>query len=69
MSPRFVYFRMRARRPSHLPEIISSFMAFAFIRQTSMLMHITGYGTYTWARNYDEWQNSKAAHVAGHGGH
>ncbi|EKM56682.1 uncharacterized protein PHACADRAFT_253942 [Phanerochaete carnosa HHB-10118-sp] len=25
-----------------------------------------GYGTYTWAKKYDEWQNSKAAHVAGH---
>ncbi|PSR75792.1 hypothetical protein PHLCEN_2v8909 [Hermanssonia centrifuga] len=25
-----------------------------------------GYGTYTWAKSYDEWQNSKAAHVAGH---
>ncbi|GJE86333.1 UcrQ domain-containing protein [Phanerochaete sordida] len=30
-----------------------------------------GYGTYTWARSHDEWQNSKAAHVAGghHGEH
>ncbi|KAM5531375.1 hypothetical protein V8D89_014968 [Ganoderma adspersum] len=28
-----------------------------------------GYGIYTWARSYDKWQNSKAAHVAGHGGH
>ncbi|KIP05624.1 hypothetical protein PHLGIDRAFT_24989 [Phlebiopsis gigantea 11061_1 CR5-6] len=28
-----------------------------------------GYGTYTWAKGYDEWQNSKAAHVAGHGAH
>ncbi|KAK7683784.1 hypothetical protein QCA50_013160 [Cerrena zonata] len=26
-----------------------------------------GYGTYTWAKSYDAWQNSKAAHVAGHG--
>ncbi|KAI0701930.1 cytochrome b-c1 complex subunit 8 [Cytidiella melzeri] len=28
-----------------------------------------GYGTYTWAKSYDTWQNSKAAHVAGHGAH
>ena len=28
-----------------------------------------GYGTYTWAKKYDAWQNSKAAHVAGHSGH
>ncbi|KAI0795516.1 cytochrome b-c1 complex subunit 8 [Abortiporus biennis] len=25
-----------------------------------------GYGTYTWAKSYDAWQNSKAAHEAGH---
>lgn len=30
---------------------------------------LPGYGTYTWAKSYDEWQNSKAAHVAGHGAH
>ncbi|KAI0080415.1 hypothetical protein K474DRAFT_1657836 [Panus rudis PR-1116 ss-1] len=28
-----------------------------------------GYGTYTWAKSYDTWLNSKAAHVAGHGSH
>ncbi|KAI0826193.1 cytochrome b-c1 complex subunit 8 [Irpex lacteus] len=28
-----------------------------------------GYGTYTWAKKHDAWQNSKAAHVAGHGSH
>ncbi|TCD61369.1 ubiquinol--cytochrome-c reductase subunit 8 [Steccherinum ochraceum] len=28
-----------------------------------------GYGTYTWAKKYDTWLNSKAAHVAGHGAH
>ncbi|THH31830.1 hypothetical protein EUX98_g2346 [Antrodiella citrinella] len=28
-----------------------------------------GYGTYTWAKKYDTWQNSKAAHVAGHVAH
>ena len=28
-----------------------------------------GYGTYTWAKGYDEWQNSKAAHLAGHVAH
>ncbi|KAI0672435.1 cytochrome b-c1 complex subunit 8 [Trametes maxima] len=28
-----------------------------------------GYGTYSWAKRYDAWQNSKAAHVAGHGAH
>jgi len=25
-----------------------------------------GYGTYAWAKSYDTWQNSKAAHIAGH---
>jgi hypothetical protein len=25
-----------------------------------------GYGTYAWAKKYDTWQNSKAAHLAGH---
>ena len=30
-------------------------------------VYILGYGTYTWAKSYDAWQNSKAAHVAGHG--
>lgn len=28
----------------------------------------SGYGTYTWAKSYDKWQNSKAGHVA-LGGH
>ncbi|KAI0357814.1 hypothetical protein OH77DRAFT_1435553 [Trametes cingulata] len=28
-----------------------------------------GYGTYSWAKRYDAWQNSKAAHIAGHGAH
>ncbi|EPQ51858.1 hypothetical protein GLOTRDRAFT_112327 [Gloeophyllum trabeum ATCC 11539] len=29
-----------------------------------------GYGTYTWAKRYDEWLNSKAGHLAtGGGGH
>ena len=23
-----------------------------------------GYGTYTWAKSYDKWQNSKAGHAA-----
>ena len=31
-----------------------------------MLTYVTGYGVYTWAKGYDAWQNSKAAHVAGH---
>lgn len=31
--------------------------------------HFLGYGTYAWAKRYDAWQNSKAAHVAGHGAH
>ena len=29
---------------------------------------ISGYGAYAWAKRYDAWQNSKAAHVAGHHG-
>ncbi|KAJ3007449.1 hypothetical protein NUW54_g3547 [Trametes sanguinea] len=29
----------------------------------------TGYATYSWAKRYDAWQNSKAAHVAGHHEH
>ncbi|EJF61854.1 hypothetical protein DICSQDRAFT_146974 [Dichomitus squalens LYAD-421 SS1] len=28
-----------------------------------------GYGTYAWAKSYDAWQNSKAAHAHGHGEH
>jgi len=28
-----------------------------------------GYGTYTWAKRYDTYLNSKAAHIAGHAGH
>ncbi|KAF8842842.1 hypothetical protein BDN67DRAFT_965286 [Paxillus ammoniavirescens] len=27
------------------------------------------YGTYTWAKRYDVWQNSKAGHLALHGSH
>ncbi|KAF8556615.1 hypothetical protein OG21DRAFT_1482961 [Imleria badia] len=27
------------------------------------------YGTYTWAKRYDVWQNSKAGHIALHGAH
>ncbi|KAG8216051.1 cytochrome b-c1 complex subunit 8 [Butyriboletus roseoflavus] len=27
------------------------------------------YGTYTWAKRYDAWQNSKAGHIALHGTH
>ncbi|PPQ95381.1 hypothetical protein CVT26_008226 [Gymnopilus dilepis] len=25
---------------------------------------LLGYGVYTWAKRYDEWQNSKAGHLA-----
>ncbi|PPQ77935.1 hypothetical protein CVT25_015410 [Psilocybe cyanescens] len=28
-----------------------------------------GYGVYTWAKGYDEWQNSKAGHLALGGEH
>jgi len=28
-----------------------------------------GYGVYAWAKSYDEWQNSKAGHLAAAGGH
>ncbi|CAA7266223.1 unnamed protein product [Cyclocybe aegerita] len=28
-----------------------------------------GYGVYTWAKNYDEYQNSKAGHLASGGHH
>ncbi|KZT04879.1 uncharacterized protein LAESUDRAFT_727454 [Laetiporus sulphureus 93-53] len=28
-----------------------------------------GYGVYTWAKRYDTYINSKAAHLAGHGAH
>ncbi|KAH9474628.1 hypothetical protein JR316_0013092 [Psilocybe cubensis] len=28
-----------------------------------------GYGVYTWAKRYDEWQNSKAGHLALGGDH
>lgn len=28
-----------------------------------------GYGVYTWAKSYDEWQNSKAGHLALGGDH
>lgn len=27
--------------------------------------HVLGYGTYAWAKKYDAWQNSKAAHEHG----
>ena len=33
-------------------------------------MLCSGYSAYAWAKRYDAWQNSKAAHVAGgHGEH
>ncbi|CCM05620.1 uncharacterized protein FIBRA_07849 [Fibroporia radiculosa] len=28
-----------------------------------------GYGTYSWAKRYDAYLNSKAGHIAAHGGH
>ncbi|KAH9829569.1 cytochrome b-c1 complex subunit 8 [Rhodofomes roseus] len=28
-----------------------------------------GYGTYAWAKRYDAFHNSKAGHLAAHGGH
>ncbi|KAF4613091.1 hypothetical protein D9613_011040 [Agrocybe pediades] len=30
---------------------------------------LAGYGVYTWAKSYDEWQNSKAGHLALGGEH
>lgn len=30
---------------------------------------IPAYGTYTWAKRYDAWQNSKAGHIALQGAH
>jgi len=34
-----------------------------------VLPFVAGYGLYSWAKGYDEWQNSKAGHLAGAGGH
>ena len=53
--------------PTTPSEVVFGFVA--FIRLAGILMRVTGYGIYSWARSYDKWQNSKAAHVAGHGGH
>ena len=36
---------------------------------TKLIILHTGYATYSWAKSYDEYQNSKAGHIASGGHH
>ncbi|RDX40823.1 hypothetical protein OH76DRAFT_1365611 [Lentinus brumalis] len=65
MSP----FRQRAAK-----NLFTSYISNGYRRLSSELVFwvipfAIGYGTYAWAKRYDAWQNSKAAHVAGHVSH
>ncbi|KAI0705517.1 cytochrome b-c1 complex subunit 8 [Earliella scabrosa] len=62
-------FRQRAAQ-----NLISSYIFNGYRRLSGQLVYwvipfAMGYGTYAWAKRYDAWQNSKAAHIAGHGSH
>ena len=60
--------------PFHLPSVCRQFMQPSQCVACSIqvddqraYMHASiGYATYAWAKSYDEWQNSKAAHAHGH---
>ncbi|KAI0753273.1 cytochrome b-c1 complex subunit 8 [Daedaleopsis nitida] len=60
------------QRAAH--QLIRNYIFNGYRRLSSQLVYWVvpfafGYSVYSWAKRYDTWQNSKAAHVAGHGAH
>jgi ubiquinol-cytochrome c reductase subunit 8 len=64
------YKRLASQAPYWIvPFAIGACPFFVTISTEPSLTCISAYGTYTWAKRYDVWQNSKAGHVALHGSH
>jgi len=62
-------FRQRALKGAFKGYLFNGYRRFASQFVYWIVPVAIGYSTYTWANKYDEWQNSKAGHIATHGEH